>query len=121
MKISKKCLKSGPFIYIRRDEINPYIPGSNSSDFRGEVRRMTSYLALLKDAILYYRDHQIQVKFEAEETFVYSAKGKKVTGEAKPLPFTGHNFPVLTLTDEEVLEELRNSEYCSMEHRKKYG
>lgn len=80
---------------------------------QNEVHRMTSYLALLKDAILYYRDHQIQVKFEAEETFVYSAKGKKVTGEAKPLPFTGHNFPVLTLTDEEVLEELRNSEKCS--------
>ena len=80
---------------------------------QNEVRRMTSYLALLKDAILYYRDHQIQVKFEAEETFFYSVRGKKETGEAKPLPFTGHNFPVLTLTDEEVLEELRNSEKYS--------
>ena len=39
---------------------------------QNEVRCMTSYLALLKDAILYYRDHQIQVKFEAEETFFYS-------------------------------------------------
>ena len=86
-----------------------YFPYNMDQD---EVRRMTSYLTVLKDAVLYYQENKIKVKFDAKETFYYSVKGKKATGEAQPLPFTGYNFPVLTLTDEETLEELRNSEKC---------
>ena len=50
MKISKKCLKSGPFIYIRRDEINPYIPGSNSSDFRG--KQVSQVVQIVQDDLV---------------------------------------------------------------------
>ena len=77
------------------------------------VSRMTSYLTLLKDAVIYYKENKVEVKFDEGETFYYSSVGKKVTGEAQALPFTGYNFPVLTLTDEELLADLKRSEKCS--------
>lgn len=80
---------------------------------QSEVRRMTSYLTLLKDAVIYYKENKVEVKFDEGETFYYSSVGKKVTGEAQALPFTGYNFPVLTLTDEELLADLKRSEKCS--------
>lgn len=88
-----------------------YFPYNMDQD---EVRRMTDYLTLLKEAIGYYRDKQVKVRFDEEETYYYTTDGKNVTGEAHPLPFTGHNFPVLNLTDEEVLEEIRTADKCAV-------
>ena len=88
-----------------------YFPYNMDQD---EVRRMTDYLTLLKEAIGYYRDKQVKVRFDEEETYYYTTDGKNVTCEAHPLPFTGHNFPVLNLTDEEILEEIRMADKCAV-------
>ena len=80
---------------------------------KSEVLRMTGYLKMLADAVEYYRKNEIKVDFEHENTYFYSADGDEITAGELPLPFTGCNFPVLTLTDENLLEDLRKSEKCN--------
>ncbi len=79
---------------------------------KSEVIRMTGYLKVLMDAVEYYRLNDMKVDFEHEKTYFYSTDGEKVIAEERPLPFTGCKFPVLTLTDEELLKELRNAPKC---------
>mgnify|MGYP006070391373 FL=1 len=79
---------------------------------QAEVLRMTGYLRMLADAVEYYRTNEMKVDFEHGKTFFYSCDKEVGTVEERPLPFTGCKFPVLTLTDGELIEELRASEKC---------
>ena len=79
---------------------------------QAEVLRMTGYLRMLADAVEYYRTNEMKVDFEHGKTFFYSCDKEGGTVEERPLPFTGCRFPVLTLTDGELIGELRASEKC---------
>ena len=79
---------------------------------QAEVLRMTGYLRMLADAVEYYRTNEMKVDFEHGKTFFYSCDKEVGTVEERPLPFTGCRFPVLTLTDGELIGELRASEKC---------
>ena len=79
---------------------------------KSEVLRMTRYLRMLADAVEYYREHEVKVDFEHKNTYFYSEDGGEITAAELPLPFTGCHFPVMNLTDKELLEDLRNAEKC---------
>ena len=81
-----------------------------------EVRRMTRYLELLNKALPAYLQDRDSVAFEKEEMFTYIAgKDEKTdTWKAERLPFTSFQFAGLTIQDEEVEEELRQSQKNEM-------
>ena len=84
-----------------------YFPFNMDQD---EVRRMTMYLEMLADAVEYYQENGLKTDFEHKNMFYYSKAEGKVTAEERKLPFTGCRFPSLTLTDGELLEDLRSSQ-----------
>lgn len=84
-----------------------YFPYNMDKD---EVRRMTEYLELLADAAAYYRENGLKTDFEHGKMFYYSKEDGKVLAEERELPFTGYHFPTLTLTDDELIQELRDSQ-----------
>ena len=83
---------------------------------QAEVRRMTRYLELLNRALPAYLQDRDSVAFEKEEMFTYIAgKDEKTdTWKAERLPFTSFQFAGLTIQDEEVEEELRQSQKNEM-------
>ena len=84
-----------------------YFPYNMDKD---EVRRMTEYLELLADAAAYYRENGLKTDFEHGKMFYYSKEDGKVLAEERELPFTGYHFPTLTLTDDELIQELRDTQ-----------
>lgn len=81
-----------------------------------EVVRMTGLLKLLKDAIDYYHDHEIQVSFEKMEGFAYyyDKKAEAWTGMAMKLPFTEFQYQEIELQDEVLKRRLRKRPYVDV-------
>jgi len=75
-----------------------------------EVVRMTKHLTHLEQAYTYYKETGAKVDFEHGNmfSFVYSADEKTWHFGEEPLPFAGYNFGNLEITDEELLDELKN-------------
>lgn len=80
-----------------------------------EVVRMTNYLLNLELALQYYENVQIDVDFEHGEMYYFEyGKGKKTWNfGSKPLPFTSFQFGNLLITDDELLEELKDVPKCN--------
>lgn len=76
---------------------------------RSEVLRMTDYLNRLLEALEYYEDHQITVDFSKANMFLYKMdeETKEWQGSEAPLPFTSYLYKKLTITNEELIQELK--------------
>lgn len=83
-----------------------YYPYNMAQD---EVLRMTQYLEMLEEALIYYKEQGVQVDFEEGNMYLYSKSrdGKDLVGQAAALPVTSFQFGSLMLTDEDVLGELK--------------
>lgn len=73
-----------------------------------EVKRMTSYLSQLAQAIQYYDEKGLNIDFEHGNMFCYSldVKTGQWNGEERPLPFTSYRFLHLDISNEEFVQEL---------------
>ena len=85
-----------------------YFPYNLDED---EVRRRTRYLGLLLEAVQCYRDMEEVVDFKGGDLFCYAFNEKTGARKwgAQAMPFTSCQFPSLTLTEEELLRELKEA------------
>lgn len=79
---------------------------------QNEVQRMTHYMNCLEKALEYYENNEIKINFEEANMFCfeYNQKEKTWFGSQKELPFTTFQFWNLILTDEELIEDLRDTQ-----------
>lgn len=72
-----------------------------------EVKRMSSHLSHLTQAIQYYDEKGLTVDFEQGNMFCYSLdeKNGQWSGEERPLPFTSYRFLHLEISNEEFVRE----------------
>lgn len=79
-----------------------------------EVVRMTNYFLNLELALQCYESEQVHVDFEHGEMYYFEfGKDKKTWKfEARPLPFTSFQFGNLLITDDELLEDLKDAPKC---------
>lgn len=79
-----------------------------------EVVRMTNYFLNLELALQCYESEQVRVDFEHGEMYYFEFGEDKKTWkfEARPLPFTSFQFGNLLITDDELLEDLKNAPKC---------
>ena len=78
---------------------------------QAEVLRMTEHLNSLELALKYYVEKDVTVKFDEGNMFLLKFVENKKTwsfGE-EPLPFTSFQYGNLLITDEELLEELKDA------------
>lgn len=90
-----------------------YCPYNMDQD---EVLRMTEHLEHLEKAVIYYRESEMQADFEHGAMFsaVYSAQEKTWSYREEPLPFTSFQFGNLTITDDELLDDLKKVPHNEM-------
>lgn len=80
-----------------------YMPYRFNQD---EVLRMTNYLEVLSEALAFYQKGQPEVNFDEGNMYCYCVEQK--TGKSEPLPFLSYEFENLILTDEELMNDLKN-------------
>ncbi len=85
-----------------------YFPCSLDQD---EVLRMTKHLGRLLEALEWYENCQMSVRFQDANMFLYRRDEKtgQWEGVEEPLPFTSHQYEELVIDSEELKEELRNA------------
>lgn len=78
---------------------------------RNEVLRMTHYMTRLVEVLEYYHLKDMEVDFESGNMFCYSVNPKTgiVSWGSEPLPFTSYQFGGLVITDDELIEALKNA------------
>ncbi len=82
---------------------------------QGEVLRMTRHLGRLAEALEWYEDRHMKVKFEDSNMFLYRMDREtgQWEGVEEPLPFTVYQYDELVIDSEELKDRLRNSEKTS--------
>lgn len=81
-----------------------------------EVVRMTGLLKLLRDAIDYYHEYDIDVAFEKMESFAFYYDKKKEcwTGTAMKLPFAEFQYQEIDLCDELLKRRLKRQPFVEV-------
>lgn len=81
-----------------------------------EVVRMTDYMKKLERALELYEEKNISVKFDKGNMFYVEFDGKNQVkkAEERSLPFTFFDYGRLEITDEELLDELREASTCNV-------
>ncbi len=74
-----------------------------------EVQRMTGYLARLVEALEYYYQHKLTVDFGLGNMYLFSfdRDTQQWAGREQEFPFTMYRYQNLIMTDEELIQELR--------------
>lgn len=88
-----------------------YYPYNMDKD---EVIRMTRHLESLEQALNLYNKEAPQVNFENGNMLLFKPDKEGNGGKLKeaPLPFTAYQFGNLIITDEELLDELKEAGRC---------
>ena len=83
---------------------------------QNEVIRLTKHLENFEFAFTYYLEKNIQIDFDAGNMFSFVISNNKEQwqfGEDQ-LPFTSFNFGHITITDDDLLEELKKAPKCNL-------
>ncbi len=82
-----------------------------------EAARMTNYLSLLEKALEFWDNDPVSVDFEHGNIYLYfyDQTKKQWVGKEQTLPFNEYQISYLELTDEKLMDELKNARrgnYC---------
>lgn len=76
-----------------------------------EVNRMAGYLSLLEQALVCWEQDPVSVDFEHGNIYLYfyDKKQEQWVGKEQTLPFMDYQISYLEITDEKLMEELRQA------------